>query len=108
MWLLLIAIGVFGLCYIFYRLFPFTVLAVIVMIGVLAYIAFGEGQQASDTVTTTGAAIIIAAFVADILMKFSGLFRRSGQDRRRQDHRDQVASDNNSVDDKALRRNIRR
>jgi len=107
MWLLLIAIGAFGLCYIFYRLFPLTVVAVIVMGGVIGYIAFGEGQQASDTVTTTGAAIIIAAFVADILMKFSGLFRRSGQDRRAQDRRDQHTSDS-SVDDKALRRNIRR
>jgi hypothetical protein len=76
MWLLLIAIGAFGLCYIFYKIFPLTVLAIVIMVGVIAYISFGEGQRASDTVTTAGAAIIIIAFVADVLMKFAGLFRR--------------------------------
>jgi len=76
MWLLLIAIGAFGLCYIFYRIFPLTVLAIVVMTGVIGYIAFGKGQQASDTVTTTGAVLIIIAFVTDVLMKFRGLVRR--------------------------------
>jgi uncharacterized protein YqgC (DUF456 family) len=111
MWLLLIAIGVFGLCYIFYKILPLTVLAIVIMVGVIAYISFGEHQQASDTVTTTGAAIIIIAFVVDVLMKFAGLFRGMSRPRDRDTHtrsRGQDASDNSSVDDKALRRNIRR
>ena len=75
MWFLLMAVGAFGLVYIFYKIFPLTVL-VIVVIGVLAYISFGEHQQPSHTLTNAGAAIIIIAFVVDVLMKFAGLFRR--------------------------------
>lgn len=70
------AVGAFGLVYIFYKIFPLTVLVIVVMVGVLAYISFGEHQQPSHTLTNAGAAIIIIAFVVDVLMKFAGLFRR--------------------------------
>lgn len=74
--LLLIAICAFVLCYIFYRIFPLTVLVILVMIGIICYISFGKGEQMSDSVTNAGAAAIIIAFVADVLIKFSRLFRR--------------------------------
>ncbi len=74
MWLLLIAIGAFGLCYIINRLFPLTAMAVIVTIVILAYISFGEHETASDTVTKTGAAIIVIAFAADIILALTKAF----------------------------------
>jgi hypothetical protein len=73
--MILFLIAALVLCYLFYRILPITVTAIVIMVGVIGYISFGEGEAASETVTNVGAGLIIAAFIADIVRRFTGLFR---------------------------------
>jgi hypothetical protein len=67
------------LCYLFYRAFPLTVLSVVVMIAVVAWSAFGSHGTISDGTATAAAAIIIAAFVIDIVRLLIKPFRSKGR-----------------------------
>jgi hypothetical protein len=74
----LVVIGGLGLSYMFYRALPLTVLSVLVMVGVIAWIAFGGHGEVSETITTAGAWITIAAFVIDVVRLVISPFRKRG------------------------------
>ncbi len=55
---------------------PLTMTAIVVMVLILGWISFVDHQHASDTTINLGVALIILAFVVDVLRKVRGLFRR--------------------------------
>jgi hypothetical protein len=67
----------FVLIYLFYRLLPLTVLAIIGMTFFIGWISFVDHEKASETTANVGAAVIIIAFVVDLIRKITGLFRRA-------------------------------
>jgi hypothetical protein len=64
------------LAYLLYRAFPYTTLAILLSIGIVAWSAFAKNQQPGDTMTTILAGLIVVAFVADIVLRLVRPFRR--------------------------------
>jgi hypothetical protein len=63
------------LTYLFYRMFPLTVTAIVGSIVFLAYAIFVKDWVQTDTMTATIGTIIILAFCLDIGSRVLGLFR---------------------------------
>jgi hypothetical protein len=64
------------LAYLFYRMFPLTVTAIVGSIVFLAYAIIVKDWVQTDTMTATIGTIIIVAFVLDIGSRVLGLFRK--------------------------------
>jgi hypothetical protein len=73
---LLVLIASCVLFYLFYRILPLTILAIVCMIGVIGWNSFGQGAETGDAVTLTGLVIIVIAFIADVGMRVLGLFSK--------------------------------
>jgi len=68
-------IGFLGLAYIFNRLFPLTCFVVITFFAWAAWVSFVQHEETGDTSAKIWAAMVILAFVLDVLRHIRNLFK---------------------------------